>query len=421
MKWILPFFFLSQSTCWAQEPTAVEKINAYNRTNNLQMKVVSSGQEFSRAADEMTKSSSIAVVQWSGFSGAGIHENDTRAFHDMVLDHLSKFSLETKIILVAGATTDGLGSLYEKVKEQQKEGKLSNVILTGLMSEAGAAYPDSISKNLDLLWVVNSLKDSEGNPSWEVIETPGGPSQTVELFNHLSLQFGSRIQTMEHHVAEGGLIAIKEGGELFASSYRSDFAKDKNINLFLHTNVKPKHLDNAKKDKGFYAASTIALSLGAYAAQKNLPPRLRVTVQPNFHAPDPTSPFNYSRSYTLTEFLKNGHDGVKLSDYTNENKMHELLHEAQNNIQLYTEKAQNAKVWDGKGYSTNSNYYEASKYFENLVAQFKEKERFFQSFARYAEKLPSAIKDFRLAALDTFKRDRQVGGANICGTIFMGK
>lgn len=377
---------------------AIESVRATLQELGRATHVVGNGSDFlDQFNAQVQPGGRVKLMEITGFSEAGIKPYDEMAYHNTIVSHLKRVDPKVTVLLVVGGTADGIGSIYKHISELQNQGELKNVVLSGIMSVAGSKYAKYLPE-MDLLWLVDSIKDKDGQPTWEVIEKVGGPSMTVELFNLFARKFTDRVESMSYHVAEGGLIAIKEAAELAGRMGDFEFAPTKLVDLYLHTDVLPEKMDNPEKDKGYYAATSLALFLDQVKNKRGaskISSRLRIKVQPNMRAPDPTTPSNYGKVYGLEEFLLKGHDGIKISDWLNEGYLANQVEAANSKIKFYQEKMATAEDWDQTYPSQpNSNYYQSKDYFAQIVDHYNSRLIALSSYQRVVSRLRDAESNF---------------------------
>jgi hypothetical protein len=129
------------------------------------------------------------VIMFDGYSGAG-YENPEIVKNE-IKRQIMQFAQETKamkfhgaqevfdgtIYVVAGATKQGIGMVYE-VAEELKQ-RCLKIKTVGIVSElASKKYPDDIAKNLDFL-----VDIADPNETWQVLDEKG-KSYMVDVIKH---------------------------------------------------------------------------------------------------------------------------------------------------------------------------------------------------------------------------------------------
>ncbi|TVQ77149.1 MAG: hypothetical protein EA369_09570 [Bradymonadales bacterium] len=263
---------------------------------------------------ELVGGNPFAIYEYTGFSGATYSDMDQYSsdFREMVRAAVARTQRElgnnARTVFVLGASTDGFGKGYEILQEMRGSGEISNAIVAGMASNEVVKYHlegaengwgDVISPHQDIVFLMQTYSDSDGNRSWELKTFPNGPSETVRLLTVASEEGGAAVSRME--VIEGGAQAFREAVEFLLEA--SGVSTAGVLELVLNVGYEA---GKPKKDKGYRAASQLALLINEAPAlvPKIVSVKVAVAGQPN-------------QTMSVAQFFETEQGQKLLSDYGN--------------------------------------------------------------------------------------------------------
>ncbi len=256
--------------------------------------VVTSLRQFVDAITGIVGNKPFTVYEYLGFSGASYRNLENYKSHVKLRalaaqrETRKQFGAGAIPVFLLGGTTDGFGAAYDVLQELRDGGKLQNVVVAGLVSDAAVKYHlqglqegwgEVISPKQDVLLLMDVYKSPGHDEAWELLKKPDGTSATVQVLLDLAAKPSARQVTME--LFEGGAQAVKEAIEYLFVGQSSPLTR-----LVLHVGYEPKKIE---KSRGFRAASNVGRLL------KNKGKRRVPTFFTTMGDPAPLTPETYFR------------------------------------------------------------------------------------------------------------------------------